>query len=267
MRIISAINAKGGCGKSTIAISLAAGLANAGYKILLIDADPQAQITAWLHAGDGITPENTLLTVLAGRQSITEAIKSTAIENLSIIASAKPLQDFGAQIKAHEGYYQLLTHALNDIAGQFDLVVIDSPNQIDPIMENVIFPSDLMIVPFESTKAVTSYANFYDLVLRIRGEAPPMLHVLTNLTKLPGLRRQVIALLERDGVKPAHSEIRSCGWLAQVDVNGGSIFEYRPHSNGAEDIKALMEEVLITTGLKQPPITEPASVGQAQLLA
>lgn len=263
MHIISAINAKGGCGKSTIAISLASGLANDGYKVLLIDADPQAQITAWLNAGDGITTDNTLLTVLAGKQPIAEAVKPTAIANLSIIASAKPLQDFGAQIKAHDGYFQLLTHALNDIAGQFDLVVIDSPNQIDPIMENVIFPSDLMIVPFESTKAVTSYANFYDLVLRVRGAAPPMLHVLTNLTKLPGLRRQVIALLERDGVQPAQSEIRSCGWLAQVDVNGGSIFAYRPHSNGAEDIKQLIEEVLITIGFKQPLIAE--AVGHAPL--
>jgi chromosome partitioning protein len=55
MRIVIVINAKGGCGKSTIAMNLAAALAGEGYRTLLIDFDPQAQLTSWLNAGDGLT--------------------------------------------------------------------------------------------------------------------------------------------------------------------------------------------------------------------
>jgi cellulose biosynthesis protein BcsQ len=130
-------------------------------------------------------------------------------------------------------------------------VVIDSPNQISPVMENCIFPSDVFIVPFESTKAVRSYANFYQLLSRIRpGEEHRVLHVISNLTRQPGLRRKVLATLELHHIERARSEIRTCGWLAQVDENGGSIFKYRPYSNGARDMGNLVTEVLELLGRK-----------------
>ena len=68
--------------------------------------------------------------------------------------------------------------------------------------------------------------------------------VLSNLTRLPGLRKRVLTLLADDSIPSARSEIRSCGWLAQVDENGGSIFHYRPLSKGSQDMAALVEEVL-----------------------
>jgi chromosome partitioning protein len=66
MNIITIINAKGGCGKSTIAMSLAAGLSTRGHRTLLIDMDPQAQVTQWLGAGDGLSAEGTLVVAMEG---------------------------------------------------------------------------------------------------------------------------------------------------------------------------------------------------------
>lgn len=130
------------------------------------------------------------------------------------------------------------------VADRFDYLVIDSPNQISPIMENAIFPADAFIIPFESTKSVKSYASIFQLLLKLRpGEDYQLLHVLSNLTRLPGLRRRVLALLREDNLTPARTEIRSCGWLAQVDEYGGSIFHFRPHSNGARDMEALVAEI------------------------
>ena len=132
-------------------------------------------------------------------------------------------------------------------------------------MENAIYPADLFVVPFESTKAVKSYANVYALVQRVRGEEPLALHVLSNLSRLAGHRRRVIELVEHDGIARAQTEIRTCGWLAQVDEHGGCIFHYRPNANGAKDILALKDEVLTTLGLRSRP--ERLAVGNPQLVA
>ena len=89
-----------------------------------------------------------------------------------------------------------------------------------------------------------SYASIYQLLLNLRPGADfQLIHVLINLTRLPGLRRRVLSLMKEDHILPASSEIRSCGWLAQVDEYGGSIFHFRPHSNGAQDMKGLVNEV------------------------
>src|SRR5260221_8296740 len=237
MRIITVINAKGGCGKSTIAMNVAAGLAHRGSNVLLIDMDPQAQITQWLSAGDGLRTEGTLAAAMEGTQSLDMVIQPTALQHLRFIASSEGLEELGRQITDREDYATILTRLLATASQHPDFVVIDSPNQISPIMENAIFPSDLFIVPFESTKAVRSYANFFKLLMRLRpGEQHRILHVLSNLSRQPGLRQRVIETLESYGVARARTEVRTCGWLAQVDEHGGSIFTYRPLSKGAVDL-------------------------------
>ena len=246
MNIITVINAKGGCGKSTIAMNVASGLARHGHRVLLMDLDPQAQVTQWLAAGDGLTAEGTLVSALTRQQSLSEVIQPTGFENLSFVASADGLEDLGREISQTDGYPSMLTQLLAEehIADRFDFIVIDSPNQISPIMENAIFPADVFIVPFESTKAVKSYASIYKLLAKLRPQEDfRMLHVLSNLSRLSGLRNRVLALLAQDHIIVARSEVRSCGWLAQVDENGGSIFHYRPLSKGSQDMAALVEEV------------------------
>lgn len=247
MKTISVINAKGGCGKSTIAMSLAAGLARRGLRTLFIDMDPQAQVTQWLDAGDGLSATGTLLSAMTGRQSLAEVIQQTQLPNLWFIASAEGLEDFGRQITEVDGYAATFARLLVSVSPEdrFDFLVIDSPNQISPIMENAIFPSDLFIVPFESTKAVKSYANFFKLLLRLRpAQDYAILHVRSNLSRQDGLRNRVISLMEKEGIASARTEVRSCGWLAQVDEHGGSIFSYRPKSKGALDMASLLDEVL-----------------------
>jgi chromosome partitioning protein len=265
MRIVTVINAKGGCGKSTIAMNLAAALGAEDYCTLLIDLDPQAQLTAWLNAGDGLSSPGSIVMPMARKQLIGDVIQATKIVNLSFVASAQPLEDLGRQMAEEEGYHLRLSEVLSELLDRFAFCVIDSPNQISPIMENAIAPADLFIVPFESTKAVKSYANVYALVQRIRGEEPPALHIMSNLSRLPGHRKRVIELMEHEGIARAATEIRTCGWLAQVDEHGGCIFHYRPHANGAKDIFALKEQVLVTLGLKSPP--EDLVIGTSQLVA
>ncbi len=249
MNIITVINAKGGCGKSTIAMSVASGLAERGYQTLLLDMDPQAQVTQWLGLGDGLSPQGTLVEGMEGKVSLESIIQPTTFKNLWFVASSQQLEDLGRQITDIEGYPTILTRLLASLRRPIDFVVIDSPNQISPVMENCIYPSDAFIVPFESTKAVRSYANFYALLMRLRpGEEHRVLHVLSNLSRQRGLHQRVIDTLALHGITPAQTEIRTCGWLAQVDENGGNIFQYRPYSKGAMDMALLTTEVLQLLG-------------------
>jgi chromosome partitioning protein len=261
MNIVTVINAKGGCGKSTIAMSVASGLAMRGHRTLLIDMDPQAQITQWLGLGDGLSPAGTLVTAMEGKQTLDSVVQPTKFENLNFVASSQGLEDLGRQITDMENYASVFTGLLASLSNPFEFVVIDSPNQISPVMENAIFPSDAFIVPFESTKAVRSYANFYQLLLRLRpGEDHRVLHVLSNLSRQRGLRQRVIDALAQQGIARARTEVRTCGWLAQVDENGGNIFDYRPYSRGAEDMALLVQELLELLGREnRAESTEPSA--------
>ena len=261
MKTITVINAKGGCGKNTIAMNLASGLSLRDKRVLLMDLDPQAQVTQWLQAGDGLSPEGTLVTALLGHQSLTDVIQPIRFPNISFVASASGLEDLGREISATDGYPAMLTELLarEEVADRFDYLIIDSPNQISPIMESAIFPADAFIIPFESTKAVKSYASVYQLLLKLRPNADyQLLHVLSNLTRHPGLRNRVLEAFKTDGLKPADTEIRSCGWMAQVDEEGGSILHWRPKSNGAEDMRKLGEEVIALLENANGPHAHPA---------
>src|SRR5437763_16231796 len=120
MRILTVINAKGGCGKSTIAMNLAAGLALRGADTLFIDMDPQAQVTQWLGLGDGLQDEGTLVLAIEGRATLDALIQPTAMERLSFIASSEGLEQLGRQITDMEGYRTILTTQLSKLERPFD---------------------------------------------------------------------------------------------------------------------------------------------------
>ena len=245
MKIITVCNAKGGCGKSTIALSLAASLGRSPKtKVLVIDMDPQAQISDWLRASDGLHTKGTIASVFLRQESLSSILKSTPMKNVWIAPGSQPLESISHSMSQYEGYESLLAEFLAEMQVEFDYIVIDCPNQISPLMENAIVPTDVFVVPIESTKAVASYANFFALVQRLRTTGTyQMLHVLNNIT-LTGVRNSILRFMEEERIPVAKTEVRNCGWLAQVDRNGGSIFEYRPHSKGSEDIPKLQKEIL-----------------------
>lgn len=257
MKIITSINAKGGCGKTTIASSIGASLARRGRRTLLIDMDPQAGLTSWFRLGDGVSVENSVASVLAGSQSLSEVIKKTHLSDLDFVTASAKLEDVGRVLMDKESYEKTLGFHLirPEIYDTYDFVVIDSPNQVSPVMHNAICVTDLFIIPFLDTDSVTRYPNLFSAIRKIRPERDySQLNVLTGLSKVGGKRKRTIEMLEEFGLTLADTEIRHCGWLGSISTEGGSIFEYRSSSNGAKDIDLLTDESLMHLGIDAPKI-------------
>ena len=251
MKTIVSINGKGGCGKSTLASNIAAGYARLGFRVLLVDMDPGSEMSEWYAKGNGIDTRDTIVAVLQGTQSVNEVVQETHLPNLSFIGSARALEHVTAQAENEEGYETSLLRALAPLRGDFDLVVIDAPNNISPAQNMTIFMGDLFLVPFKDPSSVKRYPGVYQQMHRLRPRRDfKLLHVLTGLTNQPGLRSEVAGMADQHGFAKARTEVRYCGYLAKVGLNGGSIFEYRPASNGAADMAALVEETRQALGLE-----------------
>jgi chromosome partitioning protein len=246
MKIISVINQKGGVGKTTLTANLGTALATLGKKVLLLDLDPQANLSYSF----GIkTDGGNMADVLQGKKTLSAIL--TQAEGVNIAPSSLLLADMEVSLVNKIGRERMLKERLGDVKG-FDYVLIDCPPSLSVLTVNALNASHEVLIPLQmevlSMQGLTQLLDTIHEVkqvlnkgLKVRGIVPSM---FDGRRKLSEEVLHAITGKIKEHVFKTH--IRECVKIAEAPSFGKSVTAYAPSSNGAEDFRHLAREFIKT---------------------
>lgn len=250
--IISITNQKGGVGKSTTAINLAAGLAIQGYKVLLIDLDPQANISkVFLTSDDEIPLQRTLYNVLINFYPLDNIIQETQTKNLYIAPSHIRLSGADLELsQAMDNRSERLKRALSPIISQYDHILIDTPPSLGLLTINALAASDKLVIPVSTGFfALTGLVQLQETIQMVKqtqlNPGLSILGVLCTFSERTNVSKDVENQLhDYFGDQVFKTAIPKNVSLEEAHSNHTHIFGYSPKSQGAQAYKDLVKEVL-----------------------
>ena len=203
MQIISVINQKGGVGKTTTVINLAAGLSQQNKKILVIDLDPQGNATTGLGLSNMEDSEETIYGVLNGAKQISEVIKKTDLKNLDLIASNVDLS--GLEVETADDSNRAfilklkLTAYLNNSRGSYDYILIDCPPSLSLLTVMALVSSHSLVVPLQTEFfALEGLTQLMKTIERIKVSLNPDLKIRGILLTMNDKRNKLSSQVEKE---------------------------------------------------------------------
>ncbi len=249
-RIIAVANQKGGVGKTTTAINLSACLAEAGQRVLVIDADPQGNTTSGL-GYDKNELEHTLYELMLGECTVYDCtIENDFVDNLDIWPSNIDLSGAEIELIGMENKEFIMRDAVREIREAYDFIIIDCPPSLNMLTVNALAAADTVLVPIQceyyALEGLTQLLHTVELVkerlnekLEVEGVVFTMYDARTNLSL------QVVDNVKENLQQTIYKTIipRNVR-LAEAPSYGVPITIYDPKSAGAENYRMLADEVL-----------------------
>ncbi len=200
-KIISVINQKGGVGKTTTVINLAAGLSMKGKKVLVIDLDPQGNATTGLGLSNTTTSDMTIYNVLNGNKNIYEVIKKTDFANLNLISSNVDLSGLEVETAGDSRRaFKLkdeLGSILNDSSASYDYILIDCPPSLSLLTIMALVASDALVVPLQTEFfALEGLTQLMKTIERIKSNLNPSLIIRGILLTMYDKRNKLSGQVE-----------------------------------------------------------------------
>lgn len=248
-KILAIINQKGGVGKSTTAVNLAAALGALGKEVLLVDLDPQGNATS----GYGINKrelDECVYNVLLGETAVEDVILSCVGEGVDVLPSTISLAGAEVELVNEMARENRLKNALGSLRGRYDFILIDCPPSLGLLTINALVAADKLLVPIQCEfYALEGVTKLLDSMKRVKGILNPSLDiygiVLTMYDSRTNLAKQVVEEVQSFfGSAVFETLIPRTVKLSEAPSYGQPIIEYAPENKGAIAYNELAEEVI-----------------------
>ena len=275
---ISVANQKGGVGKTTTTMNLGAALAARGHRVLLVDSDPQANLTSYL----GVTPgangapavrtldELYLAKRVPDREEARAWIARTEEPGVDLVPGDKGLSGVEYYLFSRPDREKVLASFLRNFHGDYDLILIDTPPSVNLLTLNALAASDRVLIPVQPEFfSLEGIVKIRDTLQDVRTRFNPELELLGIIPSQVSLRRRlsaevIAAIREEFGTLLLRGMIRDNVAVAESPGHAKSVLRYDRHGPAAEDFRALAEEVAGRLALPTAPprgAKKPSSLG------
>ena len=236
--VMAIANQKGGVGKTTTTINLAAALGEKGKKVLIIDMDPQGNTSSGLGI-DKDEMDTTVYQLMIGENTFDECVQKDVFENLDVLAANVNLAGIEIETMDMEDRSYILSNIINKIKDQYDFIIIDCPPSLNSLTINAMTTADSVLVPIQCEYYALEGLSQLNPRLTINGVVFTMYDGRTNLSM------QVIENVRNNLNQTIYNTIIPRGVrLAEAPSHGLPITQYDSRSTGAKAYLALADEII-----------------------